>query len=273
MRPLALSILALTAAGCFSFAKTADDCRFTADRNATIAVGRAAEAKIIARAGRLTVRGRPDLNEVRVRGKACASDQDVLDDIKLVAEVRGGEVFIEAKLPEVGSWSSDARALLDLEIELPQSLMLDVEDGSGSIEIRSAAALRLKDGSGSVDIEAIAGDVFVQDGSGSITIDGAGGDVEIQDGSGSITVTDVAGSVGVRDGSGGLSVSDVGRNVEVEDGAGGMEISRVVGDVTVTRDGSGSISVDHVGGNFTVERDGSGGVHHEDVGGRVSVSD
>ena len=255
MKVFALSILALTASGCFSYGMTADECRFTADRTATVNVGSAARAKIIARAGKLHVKGRSDLNEVRVRGKACASSQDLLDDIELVAEARGDEIFIEAKLPEGGSWISDARAKLDLEIDLPRTLMLDVEDGSGSTEIHDAASLHLRDGSGSVEVTGVAGDVVVRDGSGSIT------------------VTDVAGRVEIHDGSGGLSVSDVGGSVEVADGAGGMTIGHVTGDVTVTSDGSGGILVEHVGGNFTVERDGSGGVRYEDIGGRVSVSD
>ena len=253
MKTLVVVTLTMTALGCSSLSIAADDCRFTADRGATVAVGDAAQAKIVARAGKLEMQGRPDLNEVRIRGKACASGQDVLGRIELVAERRGNEIFIEAKLPELGRWFSNAS--LDLEIDVPETLALDVEDSSGSVDIRGTGPLRLKDGSGGVDIEGIAGGLFVHDGSGSIEIKGVEGDVELEDGSG------------------GFSVTDVGGSVEVRDGSGSLRIRRVAGDVTVTRDGSGSISVSQVEGDFTVERDGSGSVHYEDIGGRVSVSD
>ena len=114
MKTLVVVTLTMTALGCSSLSIAADDCRFTADRSATVAVGDAAQAKIVARAGKLEMQGRPDLNEVRIRGKACASGQDVLGRIELVAERRGNEIFIEAKLPELGRWFSNAS--LDLPI-------------------------------------------------------------------------------------------------------------------------------------------------------------
>ncbi len=189
MKTLFVVILTMTALGCSSLSSAADDCRFTADRNATVAVGDAAQAKIVARAGKLEMQGRPDLNEVRIRGKACASGQDVLGRIELVAERRGNEIFIEAKLPELGR--SFSNASLDLEIYVPETLALDVEDSSGGVDIRGTGSLRLKDGSGGVDIEGISGDLFVHDGSGSIEIKGVEGDVELEDGSGGFLVPEL----------------------------------------------------------------------------------
>jgi DUF4097 and DUF4098 domain-containing protein YvlB len=55
---------------------------------------------------------------------------------------------------------------------MPSDLMLDVEDGSGGIEISHVSSLSLNDGSGPIKIEEISGNVDVDDGSGAITIAG-----------------------------------------------------------------------------------------------------
>ena len=74
--------------------------------------------------------------------------------------------------------------------------------------------------------------VDIDDGSGSIEVIGAGGDVKIVDGSGSISVEQVRGSVTINDGSGSIHVKDVDRDVLIEeDGSGGVSVANVRGDV------------------------------------------
>ena len=256
------AIWATAMLGCFPSGLEADGCRYEAERNATVPIEGAAQARIIAGAGRLEIQGYPDLDEIRIRGRACASDQETLDEIQLEIGRDGNEVSVEAKQPSGGRQFhvtlfnrnlSSGSACLDLEIDVPVSLALDVTDGAGSVAIRDSGPVRLRDGSNSVKIENAAGDVSVHDGSGSVTIRQIKGNVEVQDGSNSISIADVAGSV------------------RIQDGSGSMRVQRVAGEVTVTGDGSGSISVSQVEGDFTVERDGSGAVHYQDVRGRVSV--
>ncbi|MEM7202516.1 MAG: hypothetical protein AAF628_19750 [Planctomycetota bacterium] len=100
---------------------------------------------------------------------------------------------------------------LDLTVELPGSLPVEIEDSSGSIVVRDVGAVAVADGSGSVEILGVAGDVRVTDGSGSISIDEVGGSVFIEsDGSGSIDVTDVDGDLVVGpDGSGSFNFTRV----------------------------------------------------------------
>ena len=69
----------------------------------------------------------------RIRGKACASDQEVLGRIELVAERRGNEILVEAKLPERGRWFSQAS--LDLEIDVPQTLALAISEFDAAFHI------------------------------------------------------------------------------------------------------------------------------------------
>ena len=256
------AVLATAMLGCFPSGLGADGCRFEAERNATLPIEGATQARIIAGAGKLEIRGYPDLDEIRIRGRACASDQETLDRIRLEIGRDGNEVSVEAKQPSGGrqfhvtlfnrNLSSES-AFLDVEIDVPVSLALDVTDGAGSVAIRDSGPVRLRDGSNSVKIENAAGDVSVHDGSGSVMIRQINGNVDVKDGSNSTSIADVAG------------------NLRIQDGSGSIRVQRVAGNVTVTNDGSGSISVSQVEGDFTVERDGSGAVHYQDVRGRVSV--
>ena len=248
--------------GCFPSGFASDDCRYEAERNATLPVESATRARIVAAAGRLEIRGYPDLDEIRIRGRACASDQETLDGIELETGRDGNEISIEAKQPGGGRLLSvtlfnkkllAGSGFLDLEIDVPVSLGLDITDGAGSVAIRDTGSLRLSDGSGSVRIENVAGDVSVRDGSGSVEVRHVSGDVEVKDGSNSFAIADVAGSV------------------RIQDGSGSIKVQRIARDVTVVSDGSGSILVSQVEGDFVVKRDGSGSVRHQDVRGRVSL--
>ena len=208
------------------------DCGHRAPREATVQIDGAKRIRVIARAGDLKIQGRPGASTVAVHGTACSSRESGLDEIKLIAERRGDEVYVEASMPD--EWSGGARGL-DLTLDVPSSLPLDVEDGSGSATIRDVAALKIDDGSGELRIENVAGAVTVSDGSGEIVIDHAGSVVIAEDGSGSVRITGVKGSVVVRD------------------------------------DGSGSIDVSDIGGDFAVEHDGSGGITHDGVRGAVRI--
>ncbi len=245
-----LVALALLGAGCSVTGFADGGCRFTADREATVPADGVSLAKVIAEDGSLEIRGVAGRSDVRVRGKACASSEDALEKIELVAEQRGEAIWIETKMPKGWGWGS--HATLDLAIEAPEGMGFDVQDGSGSVDVRNVASLALKDSSGGIRVE------------------GVSGDLTIHDGSGGIEVRQVAGNVRVHDGSGGVRISQVGGSVDIEDGSGGMRIEDVEADVTV-RDGSGGMTVNDVRGNFTVERDGSGGVKYAEIGGEVVV--
>jgi hypothetical protein len=225
------------------------DCGQTAPRQGRADAGGARSIRVIARAGELKIRGVAGASEVAVKGTACASRASGLDEIKLVVERRGDVVHVEAVTPE-WNWGS---AGLEMEIDVPNSIPLDVEDGSGSAEVRDVAALRIVDGSGELVIDGVRGALTVDDGSGSLHIANVGGEARITDGSGEIVVRQ-AGSVLVT-----------------EDGSGSIQISDVRGNVVVRNDGSGSIDVRDVAGDFTVDDDGSGGIEHQGVRGHVKV--
>jgi hypothetical protein len=226
-------------------------CDAKAPREATVDASGAKQVRVLARAGELKIHGRQGASSVTVQGTACASNEGALADVKLVAERRGTIVYIEASIPE-NNWFGGQGAL-DLDIEVPASIALEVDDGSGEASVTGVASLKIEDGSGELTIADVAGAVSVDDGSGSLKVTGVGGEVRIKDGSGEITIRDV-GSVRID-----------------EDGSGGVQIANVKGDVLIDDDGSGSIDVREVAGNFTVEDDGSGSIEHHGVHGRVRI--
>jgi hypothetical protein len=228
-----LAALALVVAPVAGFAQNYDE-----PRNATVPASGATLLRVDARAGQLRITGRTDLTEVRVRGTARASTRSLLADIKVEAVREGKEIHVRAVLPEhrdCCDW--DDEALLDLVIETPASLALDVDDTSGDMTIESVAA--------KTRIEDTSGDIRVRD---------AGGDVWISDTSGGIDVRGVKGSVDVD-----------------EDSSGEIEVYDVTGSVHVGRDSSGSIDVSRVGGDFVVEHDGSGSIDYDGVKGKVDI--
>lgn len=131
------------------------------------------------------------------------------------------------------SWGRGDTPRVSLEVQMPEGMHLNVDDGSGSIEIRNVRGdIIIDDGSGSLSMKDVGGHVRIEDGSGSITVSGVGGDILINDGSGSIKVRGVAGSVTVDDGSGSIDVSDVEEDlIIVDDGSGGLNFSNIGGRV------------------------------------------
>ena len=248
----------------------ADDCDRTAPREATLEAAGATRLVIDVGAGSLDVRGVAGATEVRAHGIACASRESILEDIRLVAERRGDTLYIETRFPELHTGT----ALLDLEIEAPDGLEVEIEDGSGSTTVRGVASLSLRDGSGELEVSDVRGSVTIDDGSGEIELLGIGGDVSIEDGSGEIDLRGIGGRIVIEDGSGEIDVRDADGDVIVDDdGSGSIDIAGVGGSVLIREDGSGSIRVEDVRGDFTVERDGSGGISSDNVDGRVSIPD
>ena len=210
---------------------------YDAPRSATVNAAGATVLKVDARAGNLRVTGRTDITEVRVRGTARASSKGILEDIKLEATRNGNEVTVRALIPEFrdSGWNND-HALLDLVIETPATLPLDIDDTSGDMTIESVSAkVRIEDNSGNIRVRDT-GDLWISDSSGGIDISGVKGSVDID-----------------------------------EDSSGEIEVYDVTGSVHVGRDSSGSIDVSRVGGDFVVERDGSGSIDYDSVKGKVDV--
>jgi hypothetical protein len=256
-----LLVIAALAIATSAAAQENDNCRFEAERAANIDARSSDQLLLIARGGSLRVEGRAGLDQVRVRGRACASSEDLLDQLKLETSRNGGTVRVEVPEIDNDDWmhGRNTYALLHLVIEVPEGMAADITDGSGEATLSGLGQLRVDDGSGELTIQDIAGSVEIDDGSGGIVAHGIHGDITVEDGSGNIDLRDITGSVEIDDGSGGMDVAEVGGSVRVEDGSGDIHVANVQGDFTVVDDGSGSIRHSGVHGRVRIpEKDRNG---------------
>jgi hypothetical protein len=210
--------------------------------------------------GYLKIKGVDGLKEIQVKATIVIKgiDEDEIDElikdsVKLKLSQRGSRAVLVSKF-ESGIFKSlfgRKSGLINLDVRVPKKMALDIDDGSGFIEIYN-----------------IDGDLDMDDGSGSLEINGVSGDVDIDDGSGSIEIENIGGNLNLDDGSGGIEVTKVGGDVDIDDSSGSMSVYDVKGSVVVS-DGSGSILIDGVGQDVHIKRSGSGGLTIRNVSGKV----
>lgn len=220
-----------------SFANAAWD-EYTEVRELKLDVDGLESLVIEAGAGSMDVRGVAGLDSIVVNATVVVADAGEKEAIRFIEKkmrLSLDRIGDHAKLDswfEQGFFGRGSNARIELDISVPTGIDINVDDGSGSIDISDiSAAVSIDDGSGSIELKNVT-DIQIDDGSGSIDIANASGDVSIVDGSGSITVRSVGGSVTIDDGSGGIDVSDVEQDlIIVDDGSGGFSFSNVRGRV------------------------------------------
>lgn len=193
--------------------------------------------EIDAGAGSIVVNGVTDSSNITVKATIRVENDDD-DAIKLISknlvlklEKKRSKAVLDAYF-EQSSWRHNDSAAVDLEVSIPRGLAIFVDDGSGPMQINDVHSdVNIDDGSGSIEVSG-ATNVVVDDGSGSVRIANVTGDVEVEDGSGDIKVQSVGGTVTIDDGSGGIDVHDVGQDLDiVDDGSGSVRIADVRGSV------------------------------------------
>ncbi len=233
------------------------ECKFERLLDESLDVSGSQSLAIAAGAGDLEIAGVSGSDEVKISGKICVSEQQWLDEARLETS-SGDRAEINVVLPDVsGGWSlwGSKYAYMDLELEVPEGLALQLRDSSGDIEIEDISTLSIQDSSGDIEIRNAAGLVEIKDSSGDIEVRGLQGDFTIiSDSSGDILGSDIAGNVLVKaDSSGDIRFTEVGKDVVVE------------------RDSSGDIIAENVGGDFRVLKDSSGKIRSEDMTGEVVI--
>jgi hypothetical protein len=248
------------------------DCRFESERSITSPAGSVEGLKLRAGSGSLEVVGVEGITEIQAVGRACASHEDLLNEIQLTSEMAGSSLVMETHYPNLsGIRGGNRYARLDLRVEVPAGMAAEIEDGSGEMTVSDLGSLMVKDGSGDLVISGIRGDLTVDDGSGELDIRGVSGSVTLEDGSGEVFLEGADSNVEIHDSSGELQIRGVGGSLTLYDSSGEVNIQDVAGFVKVVQDSSGDIVVNNVGSDFIVERDGSGGIRYENVGGSVDI--
>ncbi|UCH96191.1 MAG: hypothetical protein JSV88_04860 [Candidatus Aminicenantes bacterium] len=213
-------------------------------------------------AGYLKVKGVEGLKQIEVDATLVTKgiDDDDLEEfknkyVKLKLEQDGKKARLISEIKSgfsVSSLFKRKEARINLEVRIPKNLDLEIDDGSGSIEISDVNGnVKLDDGSGSIEVANIKGWVNIEDGSGTTIVENIGGKVTVNDGSGTVKITDVEGDVDVDDSSGTVSIYNIKGSVVVDDGSGGIVIDGVDKDVYIKSAGSGSLTIRNVKGKVT----------------------
>jgi len=267
----------LTASGCLLVGALVlspiafGNCAHEATRSATIEGAGVRKVVLATGPGDLTVRGVQAATQVRATGTACAPSQPALDAISIDIRREGDTVFLTSVIPDSRTFKN--HGWLDLNVELPMSTGIDLDDSSGDIDVHRVASATINDSSGDQRVHDIAGDVAVTDSSGDIDIRNVRGNVSVRDSSGDIKIQDVAGKLSIPvDSSGGINLRAVRGGIHiVNDSSGDIVITDANQDITIDNDSSGDIRVRDIGGNFTVRNDTSGNIEYRNVLGRVRV--
>ena len=186
--------------------------------------------QIEAGAGSLDVTGVAGIGKIEVAALIRVPEADADEARKIIGDSLilrldrdGGRAELKGYFEDAGGFFGESPTV-NLEVRLPEGLSLDMQDSSGSIELRNVKGdIELDDGSGSIRLTDVGGNLVVQDDSGSIVINGAGGEVSVVDGSGSVSVVRV-------------------------DGSGSIDVSEVAGDLSIPEAGSGSVDYSSIAG-------------------------
>ncbi len=292
------TILALAVASLLGVSLTAvasDACKFSAPRNAELDAAGLKSLLLQIGPDDLVIHGDPGATKIVVRGTACASNEKWLDEIKLEAVRHGDAARIIAHADDHGihiSLFGDSYAYLKLDVSVPESLAVKLQEGSGDAHASKLGSLDATVGSGDLKVNGIAGQLALRVGSGDVAASDAGslhvsavgsGDVSVDNvhgdatigsvASGDVKLATVGGSVNVQSvGSGDLEILGVTGNVSVGSVASGdVDVKQAGGNVHAGSVGSGDFDVNGIGGDLSVGSVGSGDVHHNGVKGKVSV--
>lgn len=219
------------------------DYDYKEERELALDAGGLKSLRIDAGAGSLSVHGVGGSDRIEVMATVLVSGaegdkaRDFIEKRMVLSLDRSGnKAELVADFKDGMGFGND-RGAIALDVRIPKGIDVDIDDGSGSIEVHGTeGALQINDGSGSITASNVT-DVRIDDGSGSIDLKDVGGDVHIDDGSGSIKVSRVTGSIVVDDGSGSINVADVQGSFKVVDaGSGSVNYRDVAGDVSIPND-------------------------------------
>ena len=266
-----LTLLALAGAA------GAEECRYSAPRNVDLDGATLKSLLLNLGATDAHVRGVAGLKQVEIRGTACASSPQWLEDLRLETSRSGDNATVTVRTGDhgitLGLFGFSRYAYMKLSVSVPPQLAVAIDSGSGDVIAESLGSLDFHSGSGDLKADEIAGLLALQLGSGDVEAQRVG-EVQLRStGSGDVSVEDVRGDVHASQaGSGDLHFSNVGGGVLVGSiGSGDLHLGNIGRNVQVGSIGSGDVIVDGVDGNLEVGAAGSGDVTYHGVKGTVHV--
>ncbi|HET6913449.1 MAG TPA: DUF4097 family beta strand repeat-containing protein [Rhodanobacteraceae bacterium] len=276
MRKVAAALIASSLL-VFASVAGAEECRYSAPRNADIDAAGLHSLLLRLGSSDLDIQGVQGLNRIEVRGTACASDQSWLKNLQISTGRSGDQASVDAERYDISTsifnLFGSSYAYIKLQVRVPAALAVQVHSGSGDVQAKSLASLDFHSGSGDLIADHVQGALELQLGSADARANDVGSVVLNGTGSGDVHVDGVRGDVRAdHSGSGDLQFSNVRGSVRVgSTGSGDVTLSDIGRDAEVGSTGSGDVSANGVGGNFTVRSTGSGDIRYHDVKGKVDV--
>lgn len=216
-------------------------CRYSAPRNVDLDATTLKSLLVNLGEADAHVRGVAGLSKIEVRGTACASNPQWLDDLRIDTSRSGPQATVTVRTGDHENTFNLAGfsryAYIKLTVSLPPRLAVAIESRSGDVVAESLDSLDFHSASGDLKPYQIAGALALDLGSADVYAHSVGS-VELRStSSGDVTVGDVRGDVrGDHAGSGDLNFSDVGGSVSI--GSGDL----VVDPVTATEILAGNVS-------------------------------
>ncbi|EGM68089.1 DUF4097 family beta strand repeat protein [Shewanella sp. HN-41] len=193
-------------------------------------------------AGSLEIIGVEGLTQIKLVADIYSNDDS---KVILTLEKKANKAMLKADFEQESF--NDYSPYIELKLQVPMDLALDIDDGSGAILINGMTAnIKVKDGSGELVIQG-GNNVSIDDGSGAIEVSQVTGNLAIVDGSGSIKATDIKGNINIDDGSGEIEVANVQSTVTINDGSGDINVVNTKG-LTILSSGSGDVTFDKIDG-------------------------
>ena len=226
----------------------ADECRFEAPRDASLDMTGIHTIVIDIGHHTLHVNGSTS-GASKIHGRACASSTDRLAELQITQHREGDRLFISTadnhNVNFFGLFGSHY-GYLDLQMEIPNSVAVELDVGSGDAFVSNVAQLDAGVGSGDLDVNSVRGSFAAHVGSGDIKAHDVGETHVTSIGSGDFTANLVRGNLSIGSiGSGDADLRAVGGNVDVQSiGSGDLRVNGVARDLHVASVGSGD--VDHV---------------------------
>ncbi|MGH8325484.1 MAG: DUF4097 family beta strand repeat-containing protein, partial [Steroidobacteraceae bacterium] len=166
--PLLACLALLVVAG----AAGAEPCRYSAPRNVTLDATALKSLLLTLGSTDAHVRGMAGLSQIEVRGTACASNPQWLDDLEIDTSRSGSQATVTVQTghhDEVfGLLGFSRYAYMKLSVSVPPQLAVLLHSGSGDVTADSLQSLDFHSGSGDLKAYQIAGPLALQLGSGDV---------------------------------------------------------------------------------------------------------
>lgn len=237
------------------------DAEITLEEERTLSINKIDAFDIDAGAGFLKVYGKDNLNEIKASAEIITTEE--LDyTFTLVKHGNTAKLIAKNNTSTGLSWGKSPR--INVTVQVPKALLVNIEDGSGDIIVADFNnGLSLDDSSGSIIVRNIIGNVDIEDRSGDIEIIAVEGSLRVDDSSGDIDIKGTKGNVIIDDSSGGLYIDETLGNINIEDNSGDIEIFDTKGMIRID-DGSGDINVEGAY-SLNIIDDGSGSTFIKNV--------